>query len=74
LELIDSIPKPESAPATSSPPKVTEVMFLESISLISIRKIPFAVSNAVLKGAQESGETSKKSKKTKFQYVFEKFS
>ncbi|RLW05256.1 hypothetical protein DV515_00005324 [Chloebia gouldiae] len=25
LELIDSIPKPESAPATSSPPKVTEV-------------------------------------------------
>lgn len=28
LELIDSIPKPESAPATSSPPKMTEVRFL----------------------------------------------
>uniref|UniRef100_A0A803W735 Vacuolar protein sorting 13 homolog A n=1 Tax=Ficedula albicollis TaxID=59894 RepID=A0A803W735_FICAL len=26
LELIDSIPKPESAPATSSPPKMTEVL------------------------------------------------
>uniref|UniRef100_A0A8C4VBW2 Vacuolar protein sorting 13 homolog A n=1 Tax=Falco tinnunculus TaxID=100819 RepID=A0A8C4VBW2_FALTI len=26
LELIDSIPKPESAPATSSPPKLTEVL------------------------------------------------
>uniref|UniRef100_A0A8D2N516 Vacuolar protein sorting 13 homolog A n=1 Tax=Zonotrichia albicollis TaxID=44394 RepID=A0A8D2N516_ZONAL len=27
LELIDSIPKPESVPATSSPPKMTEVRF-----------------------------------------------
>lgn len=40
LELIDSIPKPESAPASSSHPKVTEVRFLKNISLILIRKIP----------------------------------
>lgn len=39
LELIDSIPKPESAPATSSP-KMTEVRFLKEISLKIIRKIP----------------------------------
>uniref|UniRef100_A0A663N308 Vacuolar protein sorting 13 homolog A n=1 Tax=Athene cunicularia TaxID=194338 RepID=A0A663N308_ATHCN len=41
LELIDSIPKPESASATSSPPKITEVRFLKNISLIIIRKISF---------------------------------
>uniref|UniRef100_A0A8C3K817 Vacuolar protein sorting 13 homolog A n=1 Tax=Calidris pygmaea TaxID=425635 RepID=A0A8C3K817_9CHAR len=40
LELIDSIPKPESAPAASSPPKIPEVRFLKNISLIIIRKIP----------------------------------
>lgn len=40
LELIDSIPKPESAPATSSPPKITEVRFLKEISSKMIRKIP----------------------------------
>uniref|UniRef100_A0A803WFT4 Vacuolar protein sorting 13 homolog A n=1 Tax=Ficedula albicollis TaxID=59894 RepID=A0A803WFT4_FICAL len=41
LELIDSIPKPESAPATSSPPKMTEVRFLKEISFKMIRKMPF---------------------------------
>uniref|UniRef100_A0A493TJU7 Vacuolar protein sorting 13 homolog A n=1 Tax=Anas platyrhynchos platyrhynchos TaxID=8840 RepID=A0A493TJU7_ANAPP len=38
LELIDSIPKPESA-STTSPPKVTEVRFLKIISSILITKI-----------------------------------
>uniref|UniRef100_A0A8C3CVA6 Vacuolar protein sorting 13 homolog A n=1 Tax=Cairina moschata TaxID=8855 RepID=A0A8C3CVA6_CAIMO len=38
LELIDSIPKPESA-STTSPPKVTEVRFLKIISSVLITKI-----------------------------------
>uniref|UniRef100_A0A663N0U1 Vacuolar protein sorting 13 homolog A n=1 Tax=Athene cunicularia TaxID=194338 RepID=A0A663N0U1_ATHCN len=46
LELIDSIPKPESASATSSPPKITEVRFLKNISLIIIRKISFYLKTA----------------------------
>uniref|UniRef100_A0A8B9CKP7 Vacuolar protein sorting 13 homolog A n=1 Tax=Anser brachyrhynchus TaxID=132585 RepID=A0A8B9CKP7_9AVES len=41
LELIDSIPKPESAPATTSPPKITEVRFLKIISSILMTKINF---------------------------------
>uniref|UniRef100_A0A8C6JV32 Uncharacterized protein n=1 Tax=Melopsittacus undulatus TaxID=13146 RepID=A0A8C6JV32_MELUD len=39
LELIDSIPKPESAPATSTHPKITEVRFLKNTSITVIRKI-----------------------------------
>uniref|UniRef100_A0A669QMQ5 Vacuolar protein sorting 13 homolog A n=1 Tax=Phasianus colchicus TaxID=9054 RepID=A0A669QMQ5_PHACC len=39
LELIDSIPKAESTPATSSPPKITEVRLLKIISLILTGKI-----------------------------------
>uniref|UniRef100_A0A803XYN2 Vacuolar protein sorting 13 homolog A n=1 Tax=Meleagris gallopavo TaxID=9103 RepID=A0A803XYN2_MELGA len=43
LELIDSIPKAESSPATSSPPKITEVRLLKIISLILIGKISFYI-------------------------------
>jgi len=39
LELVDSIPKAESTPATSSPPKITEVRLLKIISLILFGKI-----------------------------------
>lgn len=56
LELIDSIPKPESAPATSSPPKMTEVRFLKETLLKKSEKYLLDINIPILKGAQESDE------------------
>uniref|UniRef100_A0A8U8BTT6 Uncharacterized protein n=1 Tax=Geospiza parvula TaxID=87175 RepID=A0A8U8BTT6_GEOPR len=47
LELIDSIPKPESAPATSSPPKMTEVRFLRDFIKKSEEEFYDALSSPV---------------------------
>uniref|UniRef100_A0A663FD30 Vacuolar protein sorting 13 homolog A n=1 Tax=Aquila chrysaetos chrysaetos TaxID=223781 RepID=A0A663FD30_AQUCH len=41
LELIDSIPKPESAPASSSPPKITEVTVLQNTGCLKCVYMPF---------------------------------
>uniref|UniRef100_A0A8C3R9W8 Vacuolar protein sorting 13 homolog A n=1 Tax=Cyanoderma ruficeps TaxID=181631 RepID=A0A8C3R9W8_9PASS len=54
LELIDSIPKPESAPATSSPPKMTKVRFLKEVLLKISEKYLLVINIPVLKGAQVS--------------------
>uniref|UniRef100_A0A8C3R984 Vacuolar protein sorting 13 homolog A n=1 Tax=Cyanoderma ruficeps TaxID=181631 RepID=A0A8C3R984_9PASS len=53
LELIDSIPKPESAPATSSPPKMTKVRFLKEVLLKISEKYLLVINIPVLKESEE---------------------